>query len=221
MDKDVFVSSNSSNAANPQKSNEDNFFVQSEIPDIYGIPYEPARRMNDYDNNILSKDAYKNVNDEVFKLEYKISKQEEEINQLKKEIEASYDIQDFERAGVLEGKKLVFEENLRQLMDSYNELSISSKISGSFAGIFKDRLNKIKNYIASVGNIFAEKLPSKLYDSIQVKNSLNKLENISKSVDELMSMQTPYGEALDRYEQLSKYITKANAIQSQIAKHFK
>ena len=64
-------------------------------------------------------------------------------------------------------------------------------------------------------------LPSKFSSVLEIRQSLRKLENINKSVDELMTLQTPYGEAGDKYEQLSKYITRANNIQAQIAKSLK
>ena len=55
----------------------------------------------------------------------------------------------------------------------------------------------------------------------ELKQSLNKLENINKSVDELMTLQTPYGEADEKYDQLSKYITRANTIQAKISRLLK
>ena len=61
-------------------------------------------------------------------------------------------------------------------------------------------------------------LPSKFSSVLEIRQSLEKLESINKSVDELMSLQTPYGEAGDKYTQLSKYITRANNIQAQISK---
>ena len=65
------------------------------------------------------------------------------------------------------------------------------------------------------------RLPKKISSSIELKKSLEKLENINKSVDELMTLQTPYGEAIDKYVQLSKYITKANSIHAKISKNLK
>ena len=64
-------------------------------------------------------------------------------------------------------------------------------------------------------------LPQKFSTSMELKKSLLKLDNINKSVDELMTLQTPYGEAQDKYEQLSKYIVKANNIQAEISKHLR
>ena len=84
-----------------------------------------------------------------------------------------------------------------------------------------NHFNAIKNTISNVAELFFSKFPNKISSMIELKNSLSKLENISKSVDELMSLQVPYGEAAERYEQLSKYITKANAIQASIAKYMR
>ena len=65
-----------------------NFFTNSESK-IYDEDftqntsfYEPSRRLNDYDYNILKEDAYKEINDELFKLEYKISKIEEDLKHI-------------------------------------------------------------------------------------------------------------------------------------------
>ena len=55
----------------------------------------------------------------------------------------------------------------------------------------------------------------------ELKQSLNKLENINKSVDELMTLQTPYVEAGEKQDQLSKYITRANTIQAKISRLLK
>ena len=62
----------------------------------------------------------------------------------------------------------------------------------------------------------------KLIDLGYAARSINSmLENINKSVDELVSLNIPYGESLSKYEQLSKYIIKANSIQAQISNHLK
>jgi len=46
---------------------------------------------------------------------------------------------------------------------------------------------------------------------------LIKLENINKNVDSLVSMQTPYGETSEKYDQLLQYLNTANSIQYQIS----
>jgi len=52
-----------------------------------------------------------------------------------------------------------------------------------------------------------------------MKEALEKLSNINLSVDELIKMQVPYGETIDRYEKLTAYLNKANVIHSQISRN--
>ena len=66
-----------------------------------------------------------------------------------------------------------------------------------------------------------EKLPAPFSKIFELKKSLTKLENINKSVDELMRLNIPYGENINKYEQLSRYIIKANSIQSEISNYIK
>ena len=70
----------------------DNFFEDNHfVSDSFN--QEHSRRLNDYDYNILKEDAYKEVSDELFKLEYKISKIEEELPMILKYLkQKGYDI---------------------------------------------------------------------------------------------------------------------------------
>ena len=74
-----------------------NFFENSSAPSGFvsnmEIP-ENFRRLNDYDFNLLKEDAYKDIDDDIFKLEYKISKAEEEINNLEFQLQSAKDIDD-------------------------------------------------------------------------------------------------------------------------------
>ena len=45
-----------------------------------------------------------------------------------------------------------------------------------------------------------------------------KLETLNKNVDELVTMQMPYGEADERYDRLTNYLNRANVIHFQISK---
>ena len=82
----------------------------------------------------------------------------------------------------------------------------------------KEKCSGLKKLSDMLGEACLSWLPKRFSSVLELKKSLSKLENINKSVDELMTLQTPYGEALDKYEQLSRYITRANTIQAQISK---
>ena len=81
---------------NYQENKNENFFLDSYAgqPIRFNTKPEISRRLNDYDSNLLEEDAYKDVADETFKLEYKISKIEEELKYVNSQINAAKDISD-------------------------------------------------------------------------------------------------------------------------------
>lgn len=197
---------------------DDNFFLG--IGDD-NLNSEPTRRLNDYDYNILKEDAYKDISNELFKLEYKISKLEEELKSIELQIQSARDISDYDSVEVLTNRKRQLQEDLAGLVEIYNDKSLSAKISGGVFNLFKDKVSKLNNVLTNLKNSIISVLPGKMSSVIELKQSLNKLESINKNVDELMTMQTPYGEAADKYEQLSKYIARANNIQAKISRSLK
>lgn len=197
-----------------------NFFIESGDSFVQNSP-NSARHINNYDMDILKEGAYKKINNDSFKLEYKIFKSEEDIKAVEKQIQAAKDINNFELAQTLYNRKKQLEAELNEFVQQYNHSGLSAKISGGVEEHVVNHFNAIKNTISNVAELFFSKFPNKISSMIELKNSLSKLENISKSVDELMSLQVPYGEAAERYEQLSKYITKANAIQASISKYMR
>ena len=100
----------------------------------------------------------------------------------------------------------------------YKESCLSAKISGGIYGKLKTKLDIIKSIILKIFGNFAKKIPGKLSYFSEIRDSINHLENINKSVDELVSMKIPYGESQEKYTQLSKYIVQANNIQTKISK---
>ena len=182
---------------------------------------EPARRLNDYDNNILEDGAYKNLNDDLFKLEYKISKTEENIKILQAEINTAIELNDFNKVQDLQRKLSLEMNEYKNLRTLYNSKTLSAKITDSFSGIFDKtigtKLINVNKNIFKVYQYFIAKLPKKLIAVLKLKKSLGILENINKNVDDLVTMTVPYGENIDKYRQLSKYIAKANSIHSEIS----
>ena len=183
------------------------------------------RRLNDYDFNLLKEDAYKDVSDDVFKLEYKITKTAEEIKTVETQIETADEIKDSELIKELKTRLITLREDYETLMGMYNEKSVSAKISAGLSGIFggkiKTSIESIKNFITETSNDLISKMPKSIISIFELKKSLNTLENINKSVDELIKMKIPYGEQRDKYEKLSKYIIKANSIHCEISKSIK
>lgn len=205
-----------------QEDNENNFFLSESVtkPNYQEIT-EPARRLNDYDFNLLKEDAYKDISDDLFKLEYKISRIEDEIKALDLQIQSAKDIQNYELAGELSGRQIIMKEDYEALVAIYKEKSLSARITNVLGESLKPKLHGLKKTIDEFSEKLISKLPKRLSSVLELKKSLNKLENINRSVDELISMNAPYGENVDKYDQLSKYIIKANSIQNEISRFIK
>lgn len=206
----------------------DNFFINqasTSTPDMMFYSKEPTRRLNNYDSNLLEEDAYKEVNDDAFKLEYKLFKIEEELKAIDSQIQAAKEIGESNLAEEFFIRKLSLERDYQNLIDAYNSKSFSTKVSDSILGVFNTKTKKNNRHrnskFSKIYNSLLEKLPKEISSLFELKKSLNKLENLNKSVDELMSMNIPYGENFNKYEQLSKYIIKANSIQANISKQMK
>ena len=219
---DIFEGVKKSNYSN------ENFFLSDDSPIFQAqqsLASEPAKRLNDYDFNLLREDAYKDVSDDLFKLEYKISKTEEEIKSFEGQIQSAKEIGDDFLIQDLISRKQILEEDYETLVAIYNDKSISAKISDKILSIcgskFKNDLKIFKSKVSNITEIVLSKLPSNFSSIIELKKSLAKLENLNKSVDELISLNIPYGENINKYEQLSKYIIKANSIQADISRYIK
>lgn len=221
MNGDIFESQQIKNA-DIKKNISNNFFLQKDA-EINRQSYisESNKHINDYDSNILKEDAYKEINDDSLKTEYKIQKTKEYIEELNARIQAAKDIRDFNLAEILTGKRKQAQLELNNLSEIYNNSSLSAKLSNSITTNFINKLNAGKETFNKAGETILSFLPSKLSTFVEIKRSLNKLENINKNVNELMLMNIPYGESAEKYEQLSKYIAKANFIQAEISKALK
>lgn len=210
-----------------EKKEEINFFLMEESPamQIQKNVSEPLRRLNDYDFNLLKEDAYKDVSNDSFKLEYKIAKAEEGLRTLENQIQTAREIQDYDLIDELVIRMIALKEEYDELVEIYNEKSISTRISGGIMSIFgenfRKRLDVFKSNFSGVSDVILAKMPKRFSSILELKKTLNKLENINRSVNELMTMNMPYGENIDKYDQLSKYIIRANSIQGEISRFMK
>ena len=213
---------------NSQTKNDNNFFMFDEnlvFEDSKKLSSEPSRRLNDYDFNLLKEDAYKDVDSDVFKLEYKIAKTEEDIKTLTNQLILAEEIQDYNLTEDLKTRLEVLKEDYTALLAMYNEKSLSAKITDTISSFLgnntKSKFTTLKNNLSKFSNKFIDKLPKNLKTILELKKSLETLENINKSVDDLMTLNIPYGEQYNKYEQLSKFIIKANSIQAEISQNIK
>lgn len=178
-------------------------------------------KIDNYDSAILEDRAFLDMEDTSFKLEYQISILEDDISILEEEIEGAKLVEDEEKIKLLSRKKLRMERQLKVLMFKYTRLDFVSKVIALISFIFKKRKttrNTIGDYMLKH---FWSKISKKMKMIYELKTALEKLGNINRSVDELISMQAPVKGAKDRYEKLTSYITKANNIHSEISNNIK
>lgn len=224
MDKQPKDSFEIINKGTNRKLSDNNFFVSTNSPfrvELNDVTM-PTRRLNDYDSTLLEEGAYKDIDNTTFKMEYKLSRIENLIKDLYVQLKATKEIHDYDTAEVIQAQINQLEAEYQALIEMYDSKSISSKISGSVLNVFGSKFNvkttRVSSNFSKISNSLISKLPKVILDFLNIKKSLSTLEEINKSVNSLMSMHIPYGENTDKYNQISKYIIKANAIQNDISK---
>lgn len=219
------TSSNSLNFPSLQNRIDENFFnaenVENENPKQK--QEAPGLRLNDYDSNILEKSAYQDLPDEMFKIEHRIDILEKTLLKINNEIEALKSLGADIQISELQERKQKIEQEIIKLSQEYSNLGISAKISGQIASAVTFTSNKKMNPFSNFSTFFSKKVLAKISKkfgySQSIKESLTKLSDINTGVDELINLQTPYGENVSRYEKLTAYLNKANVLQSQISKN--
>lgn len=182
----------------------------------------PSHRINDYDSNILQNCAYQGISDELFKMEHKIGLLEQLLSKINTEIETleslGYDIQVYN----LKERKQKIEQELIELNQKYSELGLSAKLSGHIATAVNIS-NKKMSVFLKIRKFFSKEVLSRISKKFNYKQLINEalgsLSNINDNIDELIKIQTPYGENITRYEKLTAYLNKANTLHMQINKN--
>lgn len=182
----------------------------------------PINRLNALDSKILEDNAYNDIKDEAFKVEYKIDKLENELRMIDKQIFAAQSLGDHQKIDILNIKKHSIQNQLKHLNSSYQGADVSRKLSSNLTSLMTPKKSGIRGSIDKFKEKFKEKVLTKIsrrFNSGQgLKSALTKLESINKNVNELVSHQAPYGESEEKYDQLTKYLSKANTIQYQVSR---
>ncbi len=182
----------------------DNFFNINPITSTKSD--DPLKhRLNGYDNAILN---------EIEGLEYNISEKEKELIDINGKIKNAEIYGTESEVLSLKVRKQRLE---RELYDLRKQQSANSKTAKTLTGevieipwIRKAQRFLSKKVLAGV---------SKRFQAIAfLGESMEKLSEINKNVNELVEMKVPYGEKNDNYEKLTQYLYKAGKIHSQISK---
>lgn len=210
---------------NPTDLNSDENFFTSKTINITEAQQEnklaSGNRINDYDSNILENNAYREINDEMFKIEHKISLLENNLSKINDEINALESLGAYIQISDLKDRKRKIEEELNELNKKYSELGISTKIAGQISTVLNFKSKKRFKIFPQIQNFIYKKILIKIsrkfnYSQV-IKEALTNLSSINSSVNELIKMQVPYGETENRYEKLTTYLNKANTIHSKIS----
>lgn len=176
-----------------------------------------------YDSTMLEDRAYLKLDDEMLKLEYRINQLEEDLMIINDEILAAINIDDHSRTEFLQTKRENIKKELERLNNKYFDIGAMSKFTTIISNIFRKKSSKEKTLLQKI-NYFIEKyvfatLSKRLNFTFNLKESMSKLSDINRSVDELISLRIPFGGLTGRYEKLTNYINKANDIHAMIAKN--
>lgn len=209
-------------------NNGNNFFLMEENKSSNMLNFyntDPNKRLNDYDSNLLEEDSYKDLKDELLRLEYEMSKLQNDISSIDFQMISAREINDDISVLELKKRKETLINKYNSLKVLYNDKSLSTKISNNLVSVFEKKNSKLINFLIKLKIRFIEflklSMPNQLSIFFEVRNSLNKLESINKSLDDLVSNKVALGDHINKYEQLSKYIIKANSIQQDVSRFIK
>lgn len=176
-----------------------------------------------YDSTMLEERAYLKLDDEMLKLEYRINRLEEDLMIIDEEIEAALNIEDQSRLEFLKTKKTAIEKEINELNDKYYDIGAMSKFTTIVSALFRKRAKKDKSILQKIKYFFSKYVLSvfskRLNFTFNLRESLSKLADINRSVDELISLRIPFGGLTGRYEKLTNYIIKANDIHAKISQN--
>ena len=139
------------------------------------------------------------------------------------EITAALNIDDQSRLEFLRTKKQNIEKEIDILNERYYDIGAMSKFTTIVSALFRRRNKKEKNIFQKITYFFQKYIFSffskRLNFTFNLRESLSKLHDINRSVDELISLRIPFGGLTGRYEKLANYIVKANDIHAKISKN--
>lgn len=179
----------------------------------------PIKRLNGYDSAILNKTKYDEAETEDLSLEYRIKEKESIIKDLDSKIKVADNYGTQNEALGLKAKKQRITEELNTLrkQQMYSGRVLGEK-SQAYHESFKQKMPIIYKIQSFISRQILAKVSKKVNSVVTLSDSLEQLSEISKSVDDLVDMNVPYGEKVQNYEKLTEYLNQANMIHSKISK---
>lgn len=178
---------------------------------------DATRRLNGYDSAILNKTAYDESDSNRLSIDYRIKEKETEIKDLDSRIKIADNYGSTNEALGLKAKR-------NRILQEINTLKKQQLYGGRVLGEefshekFKTKMPVIFKIQDFISRQILARLSRKINSVITLTDSLEKLSDINKSVNELMDMNVPYGEKVQNYEKLTHYLSQASVIHSKISK---
>ena len=179
----------------------------------------PIKRLNGYASAILNKTKHDEAETEELSLEYRIKEKESIIKDLDSKIKVADNYGTQNEALGLKAKKQRITEELNTLrkQQMYGGRVLGEK-SQAYHESFKQKMPIIYKIQSFISRQILAKISKKVNSIVTLSDSLEQLSEISKSVDDLVDMNVPYGEKVQNYEKLTEYLNQANMIHSKISK---
>ncbi len=175
------------------------------------------RRLNGYDSTILNKTAFDESESKGLSLDYQIKEKEAIIKDLDAKIKSADNYGSVNEALGLKAKR-------NRIMQELGTLKKQELYGGRVLGEefsherFKTKMPVIFKIQDFISRQILARLSKKVHSIITLTDSLEKLSDINKSVNELIDMNVPYGEKIQNYEKLTEYLNQASVIHSKISK---
>lgn len=180
------------------------------------------KRLNSIDTSMLEDVAYTVLDDEELKLEKKIENTEKILKELTEKLIVADTIKDEERKQELLSQRQVLMQKRNNLLEAYKSQSLFARLTSLYIVIVKfpqkiqdNFKKKLKKFIRN--SSLLKRVPA-LVRAIFIRDTLNRLNKINRSVDELVSMKVPFGEQEAKYDALINHLSRATALQAKIRK---
>lgn len=179
----------------------------------------PIKRLNGYDSAILNKTKYDEAESEDLSIDYRIKEKESIIKDLDSKIKTA-DIYGTQNEAL--GLKAKRQRILNELDTLRKQQMYGGRVLGEkkqlIHNTFKEKMPVIYKVQEFVSRQILARVSKKINSVVTLTDSLEQLSEISKSVDELIDINVPYGEKVQNYEKLTEYLNQANVIHSKITK---
>lgn len=178
----------------------------------------PIKRINGYDSAILNKTNIEEPEGEDLSIDYRIKEKESVVKDLDAKIKVADNYGTQNEALSLKAKR---QRVLQELDTLRKQQMYGGRVLGekqAFHQSFKEKMPVIYKIQEFISRQILSRVSKKVKSVVTLSDSLEQLSEISRSVDELIDMNVPYGEKIQNYEKLTEYLSQANMIHSKISK---